>query len=535
MEIKRKWPFNRNGIVTLVFIVLGFISIQSVASMPLFTIAVSNRSLTVSSIPLQQALANSNFSFNLAPYINMLKPEVDYQVTSNLRRTCSNLALIELPRGLTRAYDGDNVCSEVFSLNPQQSCLLRFYVDINTYVHSKRGGPIVCLSPSGLSCSRPSSGAQIDDVVARAPGPTQLLVTPAAQDGLRYDPATYSIVGKPTRTGAYHFTVSASNGNAVASPQHVEINVDINPQDKPVFKPHYSFASATPDKEYRLDLMGLIETRPSFGVTNQVHFRIDPNHTTSYPSWINMDEESQTLLHGHVPSAEAGQTKELIIIASSNTGGDSKPLTMHIPVAFDPAKKPIFEKGLELKGAAGAGIRKDFLENITDPATDSSLRIILDKVEPAAPWLSVSSLTVLEGGVPEDAVGQVYQVTLYANTVVGGNSDPVTIPLQIAIDKNKTPHFYSDNPQLPLFYAGQPYSYDFVGNNDVYPEYRSFPYVVELAKGHNNPEWLRIEDNKIIADSVPNNLKKIQTMFITIKNIQGGQSEVLSLLFVIMK
>ena len=63
----------------------------------------------------------------------------------------------------------------------------------------------------------------------------------------------------------------------------------------------------------------------------------------------------------------------------------------------------------------------------------------------------------------------------------------------------------------------------------------NFPYVVELAKGHNNPEWLRIEDNKIIADSVPNNLKKIQTMFITIKNIQGGQSEVLSLLFVIMK
>lgn len=505
------------------------------SSMPVFTVELFNRPLTLYSAPIQNAQANSNFTFNLNPYISVIQPEVDYRVTNNAKRTFDGIELIELPRGLTRVYAGENVCSEFFTLNAGQSCILRFYVDKNTYVHSLRGGPIVCFRPPAGSCSRPSADSQIDDAVARVPGPTQALVNPFTQDGLHYNPYSLAIEGKPTRTGVYLFTVSATNGSATTAAQDVQINVDINPYDKPVFKHHYTLASAMPEHEYRLNLMDLIEPTLGFSVTNQVKFRIDLNH--EYPSWLSLDKENVTFLHGHVPASDAGQIKEITLIATSNTGGDSQPLTIRIPVAFDPEKKPVIEKGIELTGSAGAPFHYDFRSNIIDPTADANLKLILDKVEPEAPWLSMSSWnpTELDGIVPKDAEGKTFQLTFYANTAVGGNSDPINIPLNISIDPDKTPHFYSDSPKLPIFYAGQPYFYDFVDCNDIDPEYANIPYTVELAKGYNNPEWLRIEDNKLIADRVPDNLKKMQQMFITIKNIPGGESKVFSLPLFIMK
>ena len=86
-----------------------------------------------------------------------------------------------------------------------------------------------------------------------------------------------------------------------------------------------------------------------------------------------------------------------------------------------------------------------------------------------------------------------------------------------------------------MLYAGQPYLYNFIELNDVEPRYNDIPYTVQFAKGYNNPEWLRIEDNKLIADKVPNNLDQNQNIYITIKNIPGGTSAVLPLSFIIME
>ena len=290
-----------------------------------------------------------------------------------------------------------------------------------------------------------------------------------------------------------------------------------------------------PTQHYRLSLVDLIEPTPGFMTSNQISFRIDTNYP--HPDWLSIDKEDATLLEGIVPSTDAGLEREITLIASSNTGGDSLPLTIKIPVAYDPSKKPILDKGIQLAGVAGATMHVDFRSQITDPMADNSLKIIIDKIEPAAPWLSMSSWNPLElvGIVPADAVGQDYQITLHANTAIGGDSESVIIPLEIAINKSDTPHFYLDNPQLPLLYVGQPYSYDFVANNDVDPEYEDIPYTVELAEGNNNPAWLRIEDNKLIVDSVPGNLDQIEQVFITIKNMPGGKSNVLSLKLFIME
>ena len=523
-----------NGILVLVVFAISMAYVaRAESSMPIFTIALSNNPLKLYPLPLQQAKANSSFTLNLKPFINVIKPEIDYQVTNNASRTLDGIVLIELPNGLTRIYDGDNVCAESFTLGPHSSCTLRFNVDKSRYVHSLRGGPIVCYRP-GIYCYRPDINAQIDDAVMRAPDSTQILISPKNQDGLEYDPTTESILGKPARTGLFHFTLAATNGISTTDPQSFSIDVDINPHDKPIFKRHYSLASAMPEHNYRLNLMDLIESTPEFSVTNQVSFRIDLEKNP--PSWLSLDNEKATVLQGSPPLSDAGQIKKVTLIATSNTGGDSLPMTIQIPVAFDREKRPVIENGIELHQAIGDEIHADLRANIADPTADASLKLVLDNVEPAAPWLlrSTSNLTELDGVVPQSAVGQLYQLTLHANNAIGGDSDRVTIPLQIAIDKSKTPYFYSDKPQLPIFYAGQAYFYDFVTCNDVIPTYSDIPYVVELAKGYNNPEWLRIEDNKLIVDNVPEQLKANQKLFITIKNIPGGISEVLPMSLVIM-
>lgn len=504
------------------------------AGTEMINVAFVNRPLIVHTMGTQQAQANADFSFSLSPYINMLKPEISYQITNNFILPFSRIDIINLPSGLTRIYEGANTCPQSGPLNAKQSCVLRFSVDASHYRHS--AGLYVHPQP-GNSTYIAVSGPQLDNTVARAAGPTQFLVTPLSQDGLSYNATTRSIDGKPTRTGDYHFTIGATNGSLTAIPQELHIQAEVNLRDKPVFKHYYNLASAMPEHDYRLNLMDLVEPTPSFMQTNQVRFRIDT--TKDYPSWLSIDNESSTVLHGHVPVSEAGQNRTVTLIATSNTGGDSlTPLTITIPVAFDVEKRPVIEQQeMVLKGEAGTQFYSDLRANITDLSSDSRLKLVLDKVEPAAPWLTVSAQnpTVLEGIVPKDAVGQTYQLTMYANTTVGGNSELVTIPLLIAIDKSKTPHFYLPKPVLPLLYAGQPYLYDFVGFNDVEPQYNDIPYTIELAKEHYNPEWLRIEDNKLIVDKVPNNLNSNQDVYILISNIPGGKSEVIHLSLTIVE
>ncbi|HBI21329.1 MAG TPA: hypothetical protein DDY37_01875 [Legionella sp.] len=451
MKSQEKYRVKRNGICALIlFLITGYLlSNGALASgTSAYMVEFFKRPLTIESLPSQQALVHSDFKFHLLPFVNIIKPEINYRVTftwdiySHLPNKVVAGGAREFPSGLVRMYEGEDACSDLFTLTFKQSCTLRFYVDVNKYNYTngsaaltKGKGPIIVYGDAPSVGSYPDPGQRFDEVVASLPAPTRLIVTPASQDGLYYDPGTDAIVGSPTRTGLYFFTVFATNGDQSSLPQALTINVANNPHDTPVFKQHYSLASATPDRDYRLDLMELMEASPGFMMTNPIHFRMASDRGGS--SWLSLNTESPALLQGHPSSSDAGQTKEVTLIATSNTGGDSQPLTIQIPVAFDLDKKPIIAQNMQLTGEAGAPFYYDFRENITDLTADGNLRLILDKIEPAAPWLSFSSLNpvVLDGVVPKDAAGQVYQLTFHANTVVGGDSEAVTIPLQIIISE----------------------------------------------------------------------------------------------------
>jgi hypothetical protein len=536
MEVWLNKFVKANGVNALLIVFILVLSIgSSHGARPVFSIELFNRPLNIYAFPVQFGQAHSAFIFDLKPFLSVVQPEIDYQVTNNLSRTLTNIGLMELPPGLTQIYEGEGVCHERFILGSNQRCILRLSFDKDKYNPALSGGPIICHSPpSKFLCSRPSAASQIGVVLLRTPKPTELQVIADDQNGLRYEPASMSIVGEPINPGVYHFQIIATNDYATAAPRYLDIEVSVNPKDKPLFKKNYTIPSAMPEHDYRLNLLDLIQVRPSFMVSNQISFRIDDNQ--DHPSWLSIDKDNGNFLHGFVPPGEAGKNKSITLFASSNAGGDSAPLTITIPVAYDPNKKPIIKNDIQLIGEAGSPLRYDFRANITDPTADNSLKIILDEIEPAAPWLSISSLspTELNGIVPEGAVGQEYLITLHANTTIGGSSNAKIIPLNIAMNKNQTPRFYAANPQLTVLYPGQSYSYDFVENNDVYPEYRDIPYVVELADGYNNPAWLRVEHNRLVVDRVPDHLDQVERVFITIKNVPGGKSKVLPLSLFIM-
>ncbi len=353
--------------------------------------------------------------------------------------------------------------------------------------------------------------------------PAQAIVSPAEQDGLRFDSSSFSITGTPKRTGTYLFKVGVQNAYGTSEFIDFAVQAQANAKDKPVFKQHYSMASALPAQKYSMNLMELVEHQTGFMHTNQISFRIDTQ--LSHPDWLDIASDDSSRLEGKVPSEAAGKEAELTLIASSNTGGDSLPLTIKIPIAYDPAQKPVINS-FELEQLAGSNMYEDLSSYIDDPAHDSNLKLILDKVEPAAPWLSISSLnpTVLEGTVPDEATGQQFQLTLRASSAIGGSSEPIVIPLQISIDPKQTPRFKAAKPLMPILYRNQSFSYDFVAANDIYPEFNDAPYLIAFAKDFNPLGWLRLEGNKLISDRVPDVPDDVEIK-IVIKNTPGGASE----------
>lgn len=489
------------------------------------TVKLYNKPLSIFRFPTQDSTINSDFNFNLEPYITIVKNEINYRVTNNLSYAINNIALIgTLPNGITLGKSDAwnmNDCGTQETLNPGQSCLLRFYIDINEYMPTDGNDPLICISNN--DCSWPSPEQQFNHAVELSPGPTYLQVTPEEKDGLSYDPATLSIIGKPTRAGMYTINVSAYNKYSTASPQPLVILVAFDPKDKPVFKDNVIIPSAMPDQDYQLNLMDLIESTPGLNITNQVRFRI--SESIEHPAWLSIDKEMQNILKGHVPISDAGQKVSLYIVASSNTGGDAY-FKLIIPVASDPSQKPIIKNGIELTGQAGASFYEDIGHFVTDPANDrDNLKIIIDSVKPEAPWLSIYK-TRFSGIIPEEALDQTYEIKLHANTAIGGDSDPETILLKVGVNQSKTPQFRVDAPKFPSLYMGQPYLYDFVANHDVYPDYNEIPYTVEFAEGHEHPDWLNIEDNKLVAVEVPYGDMRVERVYLTIKNILGGKSGV---------
>ncbi len=470
----------------------------------------------------QTGVANSDFKMNLSRYISHLKPELTYRVTNHWSQALNHIELLELPSGLTHIDDGVTDCLNQFSLRVNYSCILRFEVDKDNYTPMKTTGPLIC-ADGGVVCASPPIEQQFDNAVQQASN-TEVLVSPAIQDGLHYDPSTLSIIGKPTRLGNYYFTVSAIYNDKVAAPSVLTIRVDANIEDQPRFKSSFTIPNASPGQHYQLNVLDLIESNSID--KNQINFRICPNHPS--PSWLSFDKYNLNLLQGDVPLSDAGKTLGVTIIASTKTGGDSDYLQLKIPVASDPTKKPSFREGTRLYGTAGSVFRHRFNFSVIDPAEDDSLKIIIDKIEPAAPWLSMTTDTDLEGIVPEDAVGNTYSLTVIAHTNTGGNSDPAVIPLTIEMNELLKPQLISGHPKCPLMHRGKSYVYDFVAHRDIEPLYEDYPYSIELAKGYDNPEWVRIEDNKLIIDRVPEHIKLMKQVYVTIRNTPGGMSNVLS-------
>ena len=548
--------FNKIKTLTAVFVVLfsafacageaDFLPPYPTGSMKIqLSEAPSSAVLSMYAIPTQDARVHSPFNLPLSPYVGSTPIEFRYMVTNEYKNTktsnlkATNTSLQGLPAGVFQSVVRAGDCPINFVLPNRDSCLLHLYVDRNQYTSSKKAfGPRVDVKVFWLWGKHKdypntmeghvtvAAPDRIVDLLPAVMRPIKLTVTPAQQAGLQFDPQSKSIKGTPTQAGIFSFKVSASDGNSTSAALEVLVRVDIDPKDTPVFKINPSIASAMPNQAWQLNLMDLLEPRPGFMVSNQVSFRIEKN--LPHPDWLSIDEKNPTILKGRASSNQAGQTESITLIATSNTGGESQPMTINIPVAFDPAKKPRIHADISLAAVAGSEFHHDFRASISDPTQDGNLQILLDRIEPATLDLKISPYNPTEvfGVIDDKDEGKEYKLVLRAKTAVGGVSDPVTVPLNIAVNRALTPRFYQDNPNLTSLYPGQSFSHNFVDNRDVYPEYKDIPYVVELAKGADNPIWLRIEDNKLIVDEVPDNLPQKVTVYVTIKNVPGGQSEV---------
>lgn len=274
--------------------------------------------------------------------------------------------------------------------------------------------------------------SQVDyyDQNADAGKKAQGMVSPMEQQGLGFDEDSFSIIGKPERAGTYIFKVGVKNANGTAQPTDLIIHVNENPKDKPYFKPQLGLPSCARFQKYNISLTDLIEPQPGFTTSNQISFRIAASAENS--SWLHIPKDNASRLEGEAPKNLEGDTLEITLIAASNTGADSEPQTVHIPIAKDPGQRPFMEY-FKITQYANTSFSRNLSGFVVDPAQDGSLKILLDKVEPSAPWLKIAydNPTLIEGTIPADAAGKTYHMTLRANNVTGGSSIPIIADLKI--------------------------------------------------------------------------------------------------------
>lgn len=353
--------------------------------------------------------------------------------------------------------------------------------------------------------------------------------------GLSYDPQSLTLSGVPNQTGVFEYQLTASNSYSSAAPKIFRINIAENPKDKPHFRTNRLLPAAIPSKSFHFNLMQLLEPQEGFNVTNQVTFKIDEQKTNaSILDWLSI--KNSTELVG-TPEGLAGKTVTAFIYAESNTGGQSETVDIKLPIAYDESKKPQIQKGISVSSHAGGQIYFDMKSKINDPSSGDKLKVIIDSTTPeAGNWLKVSKNepTILEGTVPLDATGQLYSINLHANNSEGGDSDQETIQLKVETDPARKPRFKAANPVLHELHPGQPYLYDFKYYNDVFPEYKDAPYTITFAEGYEHPSWLKLENNQLIAESVPDSVIEDFEIAVKIHNKPGGDSEdILLVLYVI--
>lgn len=350
-------------------------------------------------------------------------------------------------------------------------------------------------------------------------------MVPETQNGLYFDQKSFSILGKPEQIGTMVFSFGAKNKQVETALIPLTIHVNANIKDTPVFKTDYRIASAVANKHFRLNLMDLIEPNASFMTTNQLTFMIKPN--ANNPSWLHISPSDGLSLEGSVPKNAAGQALTITLIAHSNSGGDSQPHTLEIPVARDPEQKPTVQM-FKLEYPAGTNVNEDLARYINDSTQDSSLKIVLDKIEPQVSWVSVSNVnsTTLNIQTPKKASGQLYHLTLHANTLIGGDSEAVVIPLQVSLDKSKKPRL-DENFTLPILFPNQPYQFDFANSTGINPNYTEDAFTVSFAKDYTHPNWIYIQNNQLIAEEIPELETQEISLYLEIKNTPGGSSGVI--------
>lgn len=268
------------------------------------------------------------------------------------------------------------------------------------------------------------------DENAEAGKKIQGVISPMAQDGLSFDAETFSIIGIPERTGSYAFKIAAKNANGTTKASDLIINVAEESKNTPQFKSDYQVPSAARSQKYSINLLELIEKKADLNLSNQISFRID--EIASNPGWLAIAKDNATRLEGEAPKQLAGTELAVTLIASSNTGGDSEPKTIQIPIALDPSQRPFMEF-FKINQVANTYFSKDLAEYVQDPSQDGSLKILIDKIVPSAPWLHLSPdhPTILEGFIPSEAADKTYRMTVRANNLTGGSSIPIVAQLII--------------------------------------------------------------------------------------------------------
>ncbi len=357
--------------------------------------------------------------------------------------------------------------------------------------------------------------------------------------GLKFNPETLNISGAANQTGVFHFYLHAKNRARTLEPRPFMIKITENPKDTPIFRENLTLSAVTPNQFYDFNLLSLLKDNATFMASNEVTFTIDTNTQTEENKWLRI--ENGTHLTGQTNGHLAGREISISIRAHSNTGGESLPAKLKLHIATNPSMKPVIKENLELNSTAGGEIYYNMQNDIIDPTPqkDGSLRVVIDEVKTQCPnsecdtrWLEVlrHQPTILNGMVPLDATGRDYTITVHANNKMGGDSEKRDIKLHVGIDPDRKPGLKVQNPIFPRLQPGQAFFHDFVASRDVYPEYEDAPFTIEFDESAEHPYWLRLEDNKLIVDKVPEDVEGFIFFRIIIKNIPGGASEPVELL-----
>lgn len=254
----------------------------------------------------------------------------------------------------------------------------------------------------------------------------QLDVSPKNLHGIYYDAERLSLVGIPNQIATLKFTINLIDNNGKIDSKDILIKVGAHKSYAPQYKQHETIPSAVPGQEYKINLLNLIENSSK---TNQISFRFYGIN----PDFLDIKSNETIRLQGIIPQNFPSDELLCTLIASSNTGGDASPITIHIPIATDSSQAP-FVQYFKIKAKSRTHFKENLAAYVVDNNQDKSLKILLDQVEPSAPWLTLSGNT-LHGNIPDYAVDRNFRMTIRANTKIGGSSAPIYADLYIESNK----------------------------------------------------------------------------------------------------